>query len=286
MLKWPTKSISALRNLFAPLQDIDIYVEDTRDEVFYSILFKRVADREIRIARIFGLGGKQAVIAAASAPPTRRPSLYIIDGDFEWVRGEDHPKFANIFRLEAYCIENYLICKRAIREILVQDLNIDENEANNIFNFSLWQKHIEETLVTLFIGFAAANHFDKSIPTISTGVRNLILKTKNKGIKKIDKSKAKKTFNIVINKIKSKIDDKSVNECIKSIERRVAKLPDPINIISGKDFLILMLFYSLCDLGCVLTQTNIRTRLAAGCDVARLSNLKKKMKGVASTKKF
>ncbi len=63
MLKWPDRAIGALRRLFEPLQDVDVYVEDMYDEVFYRHLLNRVVAGRVRIARIFSLGGRDAILA-------------------------------------------------------------------------------------------------------------------------------------------------------------------------------------------------------------------------------
>jgi Protein of unknown function (DUF4435) len=107
MLKWPSRARIAIRKLFQPLQDIDVYVEDENDEVFYRALLKRVGANEIRVARVFGLGGRSAVIEAARAyqDPQRR-ALFLIDGDLDWVRGVALQGPAHLHRHEAYCVEN------------------------------------------------------------------------------------------------------------------------------------------------------------------------------------
>jgi hypothetical protein len=65
MLKWPERALGALTYLFRPLQDIDIFVEDIRDEVFYNELFKRISPRTVRFLRVFCAGNKIGVIERA-----------------------------------------------------------------------------------------------------------------------------------------------------------------------------------------------------------------------------
>lgn len=84
MLTWPKRALFAIKYLFSPLQDIDIYVEDHEDEVFYSELFKKIKPSNIRIKRVFGVGGKAALIDRAESHGwDTRPALFLIDGDLD-----------------------------------------------------------------------------------------------------------------------------------------------------------------------------------------------------------
>lgn len=109
MLKWPTRALDAIQKLFEPLQDVDVFVEDADDEVFYSHLLRRITVAEARVVRVFAKNGREAVIdAARHHRPSGRAVLYLIDGDLEWVLGKAAPSVARLFRLPAYCIENLL----------------------------------------------------------------------------------------------------------------------------------------------------------------------------------
>lgn len=102
MIKWPERAIGAIRNLFEPLQDIDVYVEDTNDEAFYRALLN-AATNEITVKRVFALNGRKNVIDAATAYDQKtRPALFIIDGDLPWVKGEPSPKIVGLHCHDAY----------------------------------------------------------------------------------------------------------------------------------------------------------------------------------------
>lgn len=89
MIRWPPRSLAALRKLFEPLQAVDVYVEDTNDEAFYRRLLNFAVDGEIPVARVFALGGRLAVIEAAQLHDhSSRRAVFIIDGDLPWVRGD------------------------------------------------------------------------------------------------------------------------------------------------------------------------------------------------------
>src|ERR1017187_592430 len=110
MITWSRRAKVALSYLFRPLQDVDIYVENINDEVFYSELIRRIAPSHIRVVRVFPKGGRQAVLEAAQHHDfQQRRALFLVDGDFEWVRDERPPAAHGVYRVEAYCIENLLI---------------------------------------------------------------------------------------------------------------------------------------------------------------------------------
>ena len=122
MLVWPKRAGAAIRKLFEPLQDIDVYVEDTQDEPLYRCLVNHATKGEVRVARVFGLGGRDAVIAKATTHDhTMRRALFIIDQDLRWARGEQPPAIVGLHCHDAYCVENLLLCERALSSILAQD---------------------------------------------------------------------------------------------------------------------------------------------------------------------
>ena len=100
--------------------DIDIYTEDNeKDKEFYKVLFKRLIKNDIVINDVTPLGNKQNVIERCkNEPENGRKKLFIIDGDITIIHGENLPNLPNLFILEAYCIENFLINKNTIVQFL------------------------------------------------------------------------------------------------------------------------------------------------------------------------
>ena len=155
MIEWPKRARAALALLFRPLQDIDVYVEDTGDEVFYSELFRRIAPAGVKIVRVFCAGGRPAVVdRARNHDFTSRVALFVIEGDFEWVRGEAPPDLRGVHRIDAYCVENLLIHERAAVELVIEEAAATEEEARSLFNFGAWITDVSSSLVELFVWFA------------------------------------------------------------------------------------------------------------------------------------
>ena len=105
--------------------DVDIYVEDTGlgAKKLYEIVFGRVFEGRYRVAEIFPLGGRQAVIdkCKGDSLDSERPRVYVIDGDLELMIGVKARKDKRLVVLSRYCIENYLVDELAALSILDEE---------------------------------------------------------------------------------------------------------------------------------------------------------------------
>ena len=149
----------------------DVYIEDENDEVVYKQLLNQATHGKVRVARVFALGGRNAVLKAASEhdQATRR-ALFIIDGDLHWVKGEPKPAIVGLHRHEAYCIENLLLCERALSTIVSQEVVITEEEAHRRLAYDKWRHSITSPLAELFAAFATVHDCNSTVSTVSQGV--------------------------------------------------------------------------------------------------------------------
>ena len=95
---------------------IDIYTEDKEeDKAFYVTLLQRLTQNtDIKINDIHPLGCKADVInACKSDDDRRRHRLYIVDGDI-YLQYKTEEPVDNLYRLDSYCIENYVICEESV----------------------------------------------------------------------------------------------------------------------------------------------------------------------------
>ena len=126
-----------------------MYTEDANDEVFYDELISRISPNGLRVSRVFAVGNRGAVIEAARTHDfSERRALFLIDGDFEWVRDEPTPSLKGIFRLQAYCIENLLLHERPIVQIIIEEAARDEATARNQLGYAKW---IEKMTTALWL---------------------------------------------------------------------------------------------------------------------------------------
>ena len=275
MIKWPTRAKAAIRSLFIPLQDIEVYVEDENDEVFYRALLKRVVEPNIKVARVLSLGNRDAVIAAATHHDyTAKPALFIIDGDLEWVRNLPKPAAKGLHRHNAYCVENLLICSRAVTSLLAQDAVLSEDAAAESLNFVDWQKSFDEPLTDLFAAYATAQEFCPQLKTVSIGVG--VMCTQSKKGKKSTLATAKVNQHIAhtLAEVEKIVGKPRTTAYFKKTQERIRALPFPIDAISGKDFIFPLLGFHLKSLGSSVNRRSLKVRLAAMCADDRLRDLR------------
>ena len=113
---------AALDIFYAEFNDINFYVEDDDQENLYEVILNKILP-EISIRRIFPLGGKQAVLRHAASDTNERIDVfraYLLDKDFDDFMGQQvqHP---NIFYLDLFCIENYLLEESGLIEIVIEN---------------------------------------------------------------------------------------------------------------------------------------------------------------------
>lgn len=279
MIQWPKRALGAVRKLFEPLQDIDVFVEDANDEVFYTQLLKRVAGDRVRLARVFALGNRQAVVAKASAhDQDARPSVFLIDGDLEWVNGLPLPSEAPfLYRLDAYCIENLLLCDKAAAKVLMEEQVLTEDESHRRLDFQSWKASVQKPLVDLFSAFATLHQWDPSQPTVSIGVGSLCTTHKTNKVTTLSSKKVEQRRVETLYRAANATDETTVNKKYEDIRTRALALPTPLDIVSGKDFLLPLLGFLLQAHGCRIRSKVLRYRLALACDLERFSGMREAM---------
>lgn len=282
MIKWPNRAGVAIRKLFEPLQEIDVYIEDTNDEAFYCSLLKNATNNEVKVERVFALNGRDNVIEAArNHNHTQRRALFIIDGDLSWVTGEPTPQVIGLHCHDAYCVENLILCKKALTLILSQEIIIPEEEAMVRLGYDTWVNSIQTPLIELFSAFATA--FDLASPkvkTVSQGVHCLCSKQPT-GENKLDISKVTLAKADALKAAEIAVGNQICMERYERILNRVQTLSDPLNAISGKDFLIPLIEFHLRSFGCQIKRKSLRMRLVCAGDMTRFASLARALKQAA-----
>lgn len=282
MLKWPARATGALRKLFEPLQEIDVYVEDSNDEAFYRCLLNSATNNSVQVARVFGLGGRPALLAAAAAHDHhKRRALYIIDGDFPWVRGDAPPNIVGLHQLEAYCVENLLVCEKAISLLVSQEIAITEQEAEAALGFGTWRTSVLEPLCELFAAFATAVEFDSTIPTVSQGVGVMCAQHRAPVRTELDRVKVQGARDRALLAAEAVADKDIVAARYATTLQRIYKIHDPLRAVSGKDFVLPLIDFHLQRLGCRIRRKSLRIRLASAGQMERFASLAEGLKYAA-----
>ncbi|PPU47611.1 hypothetical protein XarbCFBP7697_18950 [Xanthomonas arboricola] len=283
MIKWPRRATQAIRKLYEPLQDIDVYVEDEGDEAFYSHLLKRLGAPDVRVARVFACGGRDKVVEKAMAYTGQRPALFLIDGDLEWVREQPAPVGRNLYRLDGYCIENFLICGDGALTIVMQDAALTEEAAKAALNIDDWMSKISQPLIQLFAAFGTASSFAPGHKTVSLGVGRMCSKEES-GRTVLDENKVGDHARQAIDAAKMMASEEEVENYRDRLIARAMQLDVPLKIVSGKDFLLPLLDFHLQSLGCRVRRSALRVRLAMSCRTDSLRGLSENLRIVARSK--
>jgi hypothetical protein len=282
MLKWPARANAAIRKLFEPLQDIDVYVEDLHDEAFYRCLLVHATKRTVRIARVFALNGRQPVIDAARVYDQRtRPALFIIDGDLPLVKGEAVPSVVGLHCHDAYCVENLLLCEKAISLILSQEIVVSEEDASALLDYDRWRRSVITPLIELFAAFATVHDYDPTVATVAQGVGVMCFKHRTTKITKLDPAKVRRAKDRALAAAEAASDAAITAARYKGLLSRIKAMPDPLLAVSGKDFLIPLIDFHLQSLGCHVRRKSLRVRLASEGDMGRFSKLAAAVTGAA-----
>jgi len=224
--------------------------------------------------RVFALNGRQPVIDAAITHnhQTRR-ALFLIDGDLEWVRGIPAPAIVGLHRHDAYCIENLLLCEKAISQVLSEDAALTIDDALQRLKYEDWIRSIEEPLVELFSAFATTNCFSPAEKTVAQGVGILCEKDPVTKVTSLSFPKVSDAKGRALDAAIAMADEASVRAYYSDTLARLKKLPFPLHAVSGKDFMFPLLNFLLSKLRCRIRTKSLRIRLAINGEVSRFAPL-------------
>lgn len=282
--QWPKRGLPAIPMLFRALQPVDVYVEDTGrgDLPFYLELLNSAVKGELTITRVFPLGGRKNVVDAAETQDQKsRPALFIIDGDLPWVRGEPIPQIAGLHCHNAYCVENIVLCKDALAQLVAQDLVIERTKAVELLAYDELINYIQLPLIKLFSAYATVTKLLATPPkTVSKGVATFTPYDQKRNQHRLDQGLVEHERDQLLCKAKAMlsaagaINSKQIDQTYQEILARVEGLPNPSLAISGKDFLFPLILEHLKSIGIKqLKRDSLRMRLVAMGDSERFKPL-------------
>lgn len=253
---------------------VDIYTEDNdKDKEFYRILFERLLhDTDLIINDIYPLGSSKDVIQKCKNDKNKiRRKLYIVDGD---IFLQNNPKeiIPNLFILDSYCIENYVIDEDSICNTAYNLYG--RNSLQEIYtkiNYNNTMLSIAKPLIQLFFHYSIHYeclekfrllHIDYYVTNNTLDITKINLKN---------------------DEIKSCLISNGISEKQYQfmLQNRISKFPYNINslltIVSGKDFLIPFLSHHFKkQLNCQINipKESWKFNLVKYCNLNRLSKLK------------
>jgi hypothetical protein len=114
--------MAALDVFYSDFNEVNFYVEDVEQENLYEVILRKLFSR-LKIARIFPLGGKPAVLQHATScsnDAIKNFRVYIIDRDFDYLLGKQF-KHPNVFYLDRFCVESHLLEISALVELVIEN---------------------------------------------------------------------------------------------------------------------------------------------------------------------
>lgn len=260
---------------FSPLQDVDIFVEDDSQEEHYNLLFSKLAifSNDFRFMRVFGLGGFDSVIQQSNALDRSRCRIFIVDGDLRYAVQTTNPADDRVYSHECYCIENILVNKDAVTEILYEELGGEcRKVAEELMDWDSFISDIEEKLVPLFVVYAAVNSLHPSIKTVRRGLGKVCCSID--GSRAISEDRLEVEINAIKTEALQHIDSNLLSDQIHRVDERVNCLEDKTAIVSGKDYILPLLIdrmRMLCKHH--IDQKSVCFRLAKNCNAHHLSGI-------------
>jgi len=234
---YPPGAPGAIIALTRHNNDIHIFVEDTCQSNFWPKLLKRFLLSADRCYHVTGLGGRGKVLESCKLHQTDDfLGLFIIDSDFDLLLEKSEPSLKHLHRLQAYCIENYLLQESMLLDLITTLASFSEADAQRKFSYGTWIDQNAVSLTRIFVCYALAEHFDLGICTVTYSVHRLL--TAN-GSSDICRQKARKRSLAIYNQAKGKVGAKKARKKYRKIWRS-AKSSNILTFVSGKNYLLPM----------------------------------------------
>lgn len=284
---WSAPASESMGLLYRDLQPIEVYVEDSNSEAFYLELTNRMIGDKNSIKKVIPLHGRSHVLRMCDEYQGEHPAIFLIDGDLDLLFGGRVIGKTNLYQLRAYCIENYLFCFEAARELIVEGSGIVLRE--NALVEDEWQEFlapIEGELKELFVVFGAARLAKPELKTVSHGLSSILTQRTRAAGPTLDIDKISDLKNRISQECLQKVGEERWVEILAEIRARVSDL-EAIDVISGKDFLLPLLSYLIRSKGCGgMTVPSLMFKLAKYCSLTRLDELKHALHEVLAGNSF
>lgn len=282
MLRYSDAARELLPRFYARYNDINVFVEDEDDEIFYEKLLQRLLSDSLRIKRIFGVGGKQNLFEKAkeySSNTAGENTFFIADGDFDRILGISPPTNERLHVLDEYCIENFLFEEDAICLVIQEEKPSKSLEQwKTTFSVATWVEKTVDILTPLFACFVLLQKYDRGKPNIGVGIAKFLSNGKCPSVdtRKIDEyvggvqEELQGRYGVDFREKKEKIEDEMGHTW-----------QDRKRHICGKKYLFPLLIFEIkrhCKRN--LNVESLRFRLVKHCRLDSLSSLRQQIEHV------
>lgn len=144
--------------------DLFLFIEDEKLVAVYTRIIRRILDQKVRIGGVYPMKSKDNVLKEfykwEGLTNRSNKCVFIIDRDFDRLKGLSVPNHPNLIELEYYTIENYLLTLSGTIELVQAKIsNIPSEEIEEILKWQEWQNYINEGFKHLFIAYAIAHKY-------------------------------------------------------------------------------------------------------------------------------
>lgn len=257
---------AALDIFYDEFNEVNFYIEDSEQENFYFQIFKTHFPN-VKIERIFPLSGKSSVIGHArdNSNSKIKARVYLLDKDFDDLLGKKIEQ-SNIFYLDKFCIENYLLEPKAFIEVAIEcDPKLRFEPVKRAIDFEALLAEINDALSDLFAIFYLVQKHGLELKNCSEKPERFCLKNR---LWKLDPSKLE-SYRIQFNELALQVGAPPITTDM-SIDVRLEGFgrSGKDEIISGK-FVLAMFFHLLKHKFPVgnVSFSSLTYRLCKNCDL-------------------
>ncbi|POA28612.1 MULTISPECIES: DUF4435 domain-containing protein [unclassified Pseudomonas] len=262
---------------YESFNDFDVYIEDTAPGYgkIFAAMFSRAMSSSIALDKVFPLGARVDVIAAAKARQAAggaRPAVYIVDGDLYMLAGEREALPGNVVVLPRYCIENFLLDEVAFVEIMDEEhCDLASEELKGRFDFEGWFDRSTASLCSLFRVFAAAHFLRSGVATVSRGYGSIC----NGQTGEVDSEKSKSIEDEILEGLKLYHGEGEVNRALAYVDAKVD--PEKCFVrtyVSAKDFTLPLIVLKMKSVvPAKMPHVSLKMRMSKKCSVEPLSDV-------------
>ncbi|TIS67990.1 DUF4435 domain-containing protein [Mesorhizobium sp.] len=264
MLNYSARAARALGFLKRHYNDVEIYVEDTANRNMWLRLLETILPDRVRLSSVNVLGGRNKVLTACKLDQGAdgRRRLYIIDGDFDFLHGAKKPKLRNLYRLNAYCVENIILRPESVVEVGFNNCTDSSKDliARRIDFDDAIRPH-ENLLRSLFVIYATVEKLALGLTTVGYSVHRVM--TKREGQLLLDPLKLKQRIRSLLKDAVLRVGVRVFSTARREVGARATGLSLD-QMISGKAYLLPIIWYRLRTLSdCSIQIEQFKVQLAS-----------------------
>jgi len=273
MRSYPPRALLAEVRILERFNSLSVFVEDATKHNYYKELITRLMDHQVTIRKVFPCNGRLGVIRAAGDQRFNRfkHKIFIVDGDLYLLCGERQAPPSNVLVLDKYCVENYFICLDAAYELAVEcECTLSQGQVARRLALRTWLRDTTRVLAPLFIWYAVAHDLNASIKTVSiSGLRFL-----ENGKDVVSMELVKKRIDEIKNSLERVYGSREVKKRLNRILRMSKKHSDKTNSISGKSYLMPLLWKRLASRSSFKDEHGMTMRLVRRCNLSGAQHIK------------